>query len=352
MDLAPGPEAARLLQHAAVSPRRDPVWQRRRRRLDHVREHDARTASLGVERGRVERPRALGDGDDATLRDRTEDARRHPEPDPRRGRRDARGDGEGSGRRCFVLSHRRRGLLRQARRRGSRSLLRRRRPRSQRLQRLRRLHGRLPVQCEEHARQELPLPRREARRAGDGRDARRRHRAARHRRQRRLSPHRRALDRVVREAPPHGDRAPRRARRLGARHDGSADEDEAARLLADIIPAGTRKPINVERIQALVADYYNVDPQFGDSASPSESPVSLPSNALARNAGFAFAFVWLPATRMREALATRLPQLEMRLATMRNQAQQIKTLPRLRSPEPDVGSRCRTQRVGTGLSPR
>jgi len=36
------------------------------------------------------------------------------------------------------------------------------------------------------------------------------------------------------------------------------DEDEAARLLADIIPAGTRKPINVERIQALVADYYNV----------------------------------------------------------------------------------------------
>ena len=43
-------------------------------------------------------------------------------------------------------------------------------------------------------------------------------------------------------------------------------------------------------------------------------------------AGFAFAFVWLPATRTREALATRLPQLETRLATMRNQAQQIKAL--------------------------
>ena len=36
------------------------------------------------------------------------------------------------------------------------------------------------------------------------------------------------------------------------------DAEETARLLADIIPASTRKPINVDRIQALVADYYNV----------------------------------------------------------------------------------------------
>ena len=43
-------------------------------------------------------------------------------------------------------------------------------------------------------------------------------------------------------------------------------------------------------------------------------------------AGIAFAFVWLPASRTREALATRLPQLEARLATMRNQAQQLKAL--------------------------
>ena len=45
---------------------------------------------------------------------------------------------------------------------------------------------------------------------------------------------------------------------FAAIHQRQVDEEEAARLLADIIPAGTRKPINVERIQALVADYYNV----------------------------------------------------------------------------------------------
>ncbi len=49
-----------------------------------------------------------------------------------------------------------------------------------------------------------------------------------------------------------------RVQAFAAVHQRQIDEDEAARLLADIIPAGTRKPINVERIQALVADYYNV----------------------------------------------------------------------------------------------
>jgi chromosomal replication initiator protein len=49
-----------------------------------------------------------------------------------------------------------------------------------------------------------------------------------------------------------------RVQAFAAVHQRQVDEDEAARLLADIIPAGTRKPINVERIQALVADYYNV----------------------------------------------------------------------------------------------
>ena len=49
-----------------------------------------------------------------------------------------------------------------------------------------------------------------------------------------------------------------RIQAFAAVHQRQIDEDEAARLLADIIPAGTRKPINVERIQALVADYYNV----------------------------------------------------------------------------------------------
>jgi chromosomal replication initiator protein len=49
-----------------------------------------------------------------------------------------------------------------------------------------------------------------------------------------------------------------RIQAFAAVHQRPIDEEEAARLLSDIIPAGTRKPINVERIQALVADYYNV----------------------------------------------------------------------------------------------
>jgi chromosomal replication initiator protein len=49
-----------------------------------------------------------------------------------------------------------------------------------------------------------------------------------------------------------------RIQAFAAVHQRQIDEEEAARLLSDIIPAGTRKPINVERIQVLVADYYNV----------------------------------------------------------------------------------------------
>jgi chromosomal replication initiator protein len=49
-----------------------------------------------------------------------------------------------------------------------------------------------------------------------------------------------------------------RVQAFAAVHQRQIDQEEAAHLLSDIIPAGTRKPINVERIQALVADYYNV----------------------------------------------------------------------------------------------
>ncbi|HLZ95578.1 MAG TPA: chromosomal replication initiator protein DnaA [Candidatus Dormibacteraeota bacterium] len=49
-----------------------------------------------------------------------------------------------------------------------------------------------------------------------------------------------------------------RVQAFAAVHQRPVDEEEAARLLADIIPAGTRKPINVDRIQILVADFYNV----------------------------------------------------------------------------------------------
>jgi chromosomal replication initiator protein len=49
-----------------------------------------------------------------------------------------------------------------------------------------------------------------------------------------------------------------RVQAFAAVHQRQVDAEEAARLLADIIPAGTRQPIKVERIQALVADYYNI----------------------------------------------------------------------------------------------
>jgi chromosomal replication initiator protein len=41
-------------------------------------------------------------------------------------------------------------------------------------------------------------------------------------------------------------------------HQREVDEDEAATLLADIIPAGTRRPLSIDRIQETVSEYYNV----------------------------------------------------------------------------------------------
>ena len=84
-------------------------------------------------------------------------------------------DGRGPGRRRHVLQDRRRGVLRRQAPGephpdpyfGGEG------PAARELHRLRRLHGRLPVQREEHARQELPVLRREARREDPRRDARR-----------------------------------------------------------------------------------------------------------------------------------------------------------------------------------
>ncbi|HLQ61880.1 MAG TPA: chromosomal replication initiator protein DnaA [Candidatus Acidoferrales bacterium] len=45
---------------------------------------------------------------------------------------------------------------------------------------------------------------------------------------------------------------------FAAIHQRQVDEEEAARLLEDIIPAGTRRPITIDRIQSAVADYYNL----------------------------------------------------------------------------------------------
>ena len=78
---------------------------------------------------------------------------------PQRGPR-RHGDG-----RQLQEAHRRR-LLRRARQGGRRPLLRWRRSGPHRLQLLRRLHDRLQRRRQELARQELPLPRREARRGG------------------------------------------------------------------------------------------------------------------------------------------------------------------------------------------
>jgi chromosomal replication initiator protein len=45
---------------------------------------------------------------------------------------------------------------------------------------------------------------------------------------------------------------------FAAIHQRQLDEDDAARLLSDIIPVGARRPLTIDRIQQIVADYYNI----------------------------------------------------------------------------------------------
>jgi chromosomal replication initiator protein len=45
---------------------------------------------------------------------------------------------------------------------------------------------------------------------------------------------------------------------FSAIHQHQVDEETAARLLEDIIPAGARRPLTIERIQEVVADYYQL----------------------------------------------------------------------------------------------
>jgi chromosomal replication initiator protein len=45
---------------------------------------------------------------------------------------------------------------------------------------------------------------------------------------------------------------------FSAIHQRPVDEEEAARLLEDIIPAGNRRPLTIDRIQETVAEYYQV----------------------------------------------------------------------------------------------
>ncbi len=45
---------------------------------------------------------------------------------------------------------------------------------------------------------------------------------------------------------------------FAAIHQRQIDEEEAASLLSDIIPAGSRRPMTIDHIQSVVSDYYNV----------------------------------------------------------------------------------------------
>jgi cholesterol oxidase len=100
--------------------------------------------------------------------------------------------------------------------RGARPVLRRRGPRAHRLQLLRRVHDRLPRRREEHARSQLPVPRRATRRAHDGGD-----RGARHVRPGRGAATAATVEIGARgelEARPHTFTADRSSSRAASRH--------------------------------------------------------------------------------------------------------------------------------------
>ena len=102
----------------------------------------------------------------------------------------------------------RRGVLRRARQDRAGPVLRRRGAGAHGMREVRALHDRLPLQRQEHAGEELPLPRRAARREGRRRAQGGRHRAAgRERRLGWLPGHNGAHRRVVQKGPPLGDRA-------------------------------------------------------------------------------------------------------------------------------------------------
>ena len=172
-----------------------------------------------------------------------------PDPETRRGEHRRR-ETPFTARRVAVFEARRR---RSRGRDPSRPLLRRRRAGADHLHRLRRLHDGLPLQREEHARQELPLPGREARRAGIPGDPRRGCRSA-------GRPSRTAADgyevRTVNSTALVAQGAaalhlPRRGLRgIGAGHDGPAVPAEGARLAA----GDQRLPGQPRAHQCRVAD--------------------------------------------------------------------------------------------------
>ena len=176
--------------------------QRRRRRQPRLREHPLPGPAELLPGPPVGRARQLGGRAHPPLRHGRADARRRRVRRHGARRRAAQGIRRGDRRRRDLHQHQGRRLLRQAGGRGRGSLLRRRGPRPDRLHALRQLHGRLPPRRQEHADEELPLVRREARgqdlpRTAGDRDPP----AGRRRRLRRLRGHQRALRLLVPQAP-------------------------------------------------------------------------------------------------------------------------------------------------------
>ena len=208
---------------------------RRRRRQPRLREHAVRAAE-GLLRGPpVGRDGRLGERARAPLRRSAADARRRAKT---RTRTPPTSCCASSARSSASATRYKRtpvgvffGEPGQDRRR---PVLRRRGARAHRLPAVRALHGRLPARRQEHARQELPVLRREARRARDARTHRDRHPPARRgRRQRRLRGRKRALGRVAAQGTPRPARA--RRGRLGRP---AGHEQAAAALPRERLAAG------------------------------------------------------------------------------------------------------------------
>src|ERR1022692_8009 len=119
-------------------------------------EHHARPAELRVGQRLVGRTGRLEKRDAAPLRNGHTDARRGREPHPRPGRPLPQTGGRRRRRRPYVLPDQRGGLRTARRRRRrqalSRSVFRGRRSRAIDVHRLRRLHGGMPLPCQEHPR--------------------------------------------------------------------------------------------------------------------------------------------------------------------------------------------------------
>ena len=141
-------------------------------------------------------------------------------------------------------------------------------PRRTRLHPLRRLHGRLPPRRQEHARPQLPLPRRAARRASSSPSARRRScraptEAGRSRTERPGRAARRARETLPRRAG--------RARRRRARHAACCS---CARGLGGLASLGERVRTNSEAIVGATARTREVDYSTGVAITSSIHPIA------------------------------------------------------------------------------